>query len=383
MPTSNDLIFESFIRRQIYLTKYANGLVKDSVKLLSNSEDELSKNLLFYADKLSNTKPATAAYKRTKDQLVKELTKIRKPVYSTLRNTILDEMIELAVMEADFAAKTINASVPTDKPNDFVKPTRTELKASLSAVLLPEGKNLPEMLDAIETADISRMTGQLTNALNTGSTPAQATKIVKDGAIKRSKEVAATIVRTATNSTSAQAKNDLYDKNKKFVEKEIYRATLDSKTTPRCSSLDGKIYNIGDGIFPPQHWNCRSVRVPYIDRDNSFWNRAFDPSTEKTLLKDYAKQNKLTGIRTRADLPHGTKQSFDKFARKRRRELIGRAPDKVNYSEFLRKQSNDFQEEILGIERAKIFRESGKDIGAFVNPKGDFYTLAELKNKKL
>jgi SPP1 gp7 family putative phage head morphogenesis protein len=45
------------------------------------------------------------------------------------------------------------------------------------------------------------------------------------------------------------------------VEKEIYKATLDSRTTPACRDYDGRVFDIGKGPQPPIHISCRSVRL--------------------------------------------------------------------------------------------------------------------------
>lgn len=53
------------------------------------------------------------------------------------------------------------------------------------------------------------------------------------------------------------------------VDKYQYVATLDRRTSTKCQSLDGKIFNTKDSTVglncPPLHCFCRSTTVPYID----------------------------------------------------------------------------------------------------------------------
>ena len=54
--------------------------------------------------------------------------------------------------------------------------------------------------------------------------------------------------------------------NPKIINRLRYTAVLDSRTTPICRSLDGRIYQVGQGPRPPQHWNCRSIMIPVLNK---------------------------------------------------------------------------------------------------------------------
>lgn len=77
-----------------------------------------------------------------------------------------------------------------------------------------------------------------------------------------------TIVRT--ESTFAYNQGRLVEGRRKGIVDNMrgfqYSAILDSRTSPVCQSLDGKIFKIGDAsldtLRPPNHHNCRSILVP-------------------------------------------------------------------------------------------------------------------------
>ena len=380
MATTNEQLFDLYISRQISLIAYANNLSNQSLKLLKNSDEAVQKELLFYADKLSNQTRNTAAYNKTKEQLTTAIAKIRAPIYKTLRSTLPDEILELGVAETVFAATVINKALPLATPLDFKFPTKADLKTGIDNAVLPEGRNFQQWLLALEEADATRMTGQITTALNNGSTPSQAVTSVRNQGIKKAQASLSTLISTMTTATATESRNQLYNNNKNFISQEIYRATLDSKTTPICSITDGKVFDLGQGSFPPLHYNCRSVRIPFID-SQSYWERSFDPTIEKTILNQYAKQNNLGSISSRDSLPYGTKGKFDSFARQERASRIGKLPDKTTYSEFLQRQSTEFQNEVLGTRRAQIFRQTGEPLERFVNRDGMYLTLDQLKAK--
>ena len=53
------------------------------------------------------------------------------------------------------------------------------------------------------------------------------------------------------------------------IERYEYMATLDSRTSEKCSGLDGKIFEVSEkevGVnYPPLHPHCRSSVAPVID----------------------------------------------------------------------------------------------------------------------
>ena len=102
------------------------------------------------------------------------------------------------------------------------------------------------------------------------------------------------------------------------------------------------------------------------------------PVTEKGLIREFTSKEKITGVSKRANLPRGTKGKFDEFARKRTRELVGTVPAKTTYQEFLTNQSKQFQDDVLGKTKGKLFRSGGLKLDKFVDSSGREFTLSRL-----
>ena len=82
------------------------------------------------------------------------------------------------------------------------------------------------------------------------------------------------VVRTETAYVLGEATAKGYEKSN-VVRQYEYMATLDSRTSSKCATLDGNVYKLEDkqvGVnFPPLHPNCRSTVTPYfkgIDEDS-------------------------------------------------------------------------------------------------------------------
>ncbi len=128
------------------------------------------------------------------------------------------------------------------------------------------------------------------------------------------------------------------------------------------------------------HFNCRSLRIAAID-GTLLGDRPAKPFVEKELLGEYGRANGLGDIKSRNDLPHGTKGDYDKWKRGRIRELTGPVPASTTYNEWLKGQSKAFQDDTLGSTKAKLFRDGGLSLDKFVNRQGDELTLSELSRK--
>ena len=65
-----------------------------------------------------------------------------------------------------------------------------------------------------------------------------------------------TIVRTSVQQVANEASQQVYRANGEVTQKYQYLATLDSRTSAICRSLDGKTFKYGEGPTPPIHFNC-------------------------------------------------------------------------------------------------------------------------------
>jgi hypothetical protein len=154
----------------------------------------------------------------------------------------------------------------------------------------------------------------------------------------RSRRQAEAVVRTATNHIAATARAAVTERNMDIFEAERFVATLDSRTTIFCAAHDGKIYKIGEGPQTPAHMGCRSLRVGIVKQE--------------FRVPGFGYQ---------------------------RASMDGPVDGRTTYQSWLRRQDAEFQDEVLGVERAELFRSGRVQLDRFVDDRGVTLTLKELR----
>jgi SPP1 gp7 family putative phage head morphogenesis protein len=384
--TSNEKIFNQYVRHQTLVLRYARGLSKQASSVIAKTEKELEKIVLSATNSAPNRTLTGKDGRNWNSSFEEDVTLLRKEAWDEITSVVDSDLKSFAASEAVIAATIIDGAVPAIL--NLSLPPQAQLNSIVNSQPF-EGRTLKQWLRGSTRSDIQRILQKTKVGLIQGLTPGEITRSVmgtkssrfKDGVARKAFRDIESIVLTTSNGIQHEAKQALYKANADVIEKEVYVATLDARTTLICASNDGKRFLPAEGPMPPLHFRCRSLRVPDIDPD-LLTTRGADPTTEKQLLDEYNKKEGLNA-KSRSSLPRGHKGKFDKFSQKRKRELIGTVPGGVTYNDWLKTQSNTFQNEVLGPTRAKLFREGDLHLDKFVARDGDVFTLAELKVKGL
>ena len=144
----------------------------------------------------------------------------------------------------------------------------------------------------------------------------------KDGIIARVGNTTNSLVRTALQHASAQAREATWQENSSVIESVIWTATLDGRTSMLCKSLDGREFPIDKGIRPPAHINCRST-------------------IRAKLKPKYASLQK----------------GATRFSRGT--DGVKYVPAGENYYGWLKNQPKAFQESAIGVKRTQLLRNGG------------------------
>ncbi len=379
--TANEKLLDSFIRHQIGLLRFNARITEEIMSILNATEAQIRGELSERLDGILAGGNYNRTAARRLEVLENSIRRIREKAYTKIQDLLEAEYGSLLTEEASFAINAAQDVAPLVL--NMTTPTTFQLQALLEKPF--EGRALGDWTKYLSQRDIDRIMSRVKIGMVQGHSSTQivqgilGTKRIKgvDGLTQASRRELTDIIRTATNFYGNQARRLTFIANEDVYSEEVYVATLDSRTTVTCMSLDGNKYSIGDGPYPPVHVNCRSLRVAIIS-DDLVGVRPFNKAAKKQLLREYSEKAGIGVPASRDALPHGHKQSYDVFAQRRGRELIGQTPARTTYAEFLERQSKEFQDEVLGVRRAQLFRSGRLSLDRFVDQVGKKFTLAEL-----
>ena len=146
-------------------------------------------------------------------------------------------------------------------------------------------------------------------------------------------------VRTAIGAYSSHARENFYLRNEKYFKGVAWVVVIDR--SQECNALAKEIYPVGLGARPPGHFNCGATTIPVFKPALEIVSRAGPAILE---------------------------------------ELDGANPSRIKFKTWLNSQSQAIQNEVLGLQRARLFRQ-GEGPDEFTVTLLDPLTLDQLKRQ--
>ncbi|EOV2798897.1 minor capsid protein [Salmonella enterica subsp. enterica serovar Typhimurium] len=242
-------LIESFISHQVLLQRNASHEVNELAPFVQQMRDEVRKKVLQFGD--------DSRTRQNLEKLLRDLEDILDGITTDWQNKLTEDLQTLAGYEADWTTKTLTANVDAE----FVTPSLEQVWSAAKwnpLALNDKPADLFGMMAGWGDTEINRLVTGVKMGFVQGKTTRQIVKEVvgTGGLVDISQRNAATVVRTALNHVSTQAREATYKKNSDIVEKYEWVSTLDSRTSTICRSRDGQKYEIGKGPLPPAHPNC-------------------------------------------------------------------------------------------------------------------------------
>lgn len=330
--SSNQHLLDAVTRHQVFIQRYAGSEVKKAHGYLRGMLKRIRAEMA----------NANTEFQRGRlVMLANHIERIISEASQDYAQQLALALDDFAEYEGEFALKLLEGAVTVNT----VAPAPAQVIAALTKkpMILIQGKGearltLDELVKVFSDAQARQVAQVVKDGAIMGETVDQMTRKISELVNTRGKREIEAVVRTAVNHIGTEARSATYDANADILAGEKYTATLDSRTTVNCASLDGKVYPLGKGPTPPLHYNCRSVRTP--------------------VVKD---EFQIPGIK-------GKRASMD-----------GPVDSRTTYNSWLKRQPAGFQDEVLGAERGALFRRGGLSLSKFTDDSGKLYDLDTLK----
>lgn len=347
--TVNDVLLDRSIRHAVYIERLKTAQATKIVsmfnsQLLPDLMDQLEIRLRKITERGFDTGPVTT--KRLK-ALIESTNGMVRTNFRNMHNAAKKDLQDIALTEVEFQAAMLTGASPVNLA--LTMPSSTIVKAAVSKRPF-EGKLLRDWFKDLDTVTRASVKSNLTIGISQGETlPAIIKRFRSDsGLAGQTRRHIDSVVRTAVNHVTTQAKEDVYTANSNIVDKIQIVATLDSRTTDICISEDGKTYAVGSGHRPPFHIRCRTTTAPVMK------------SWEDIGLGHFGLKEPTNAMRA---------------------SMTGQVPSSLTYSEWLKKQPKSVQDDALGKGRAAYFRKGQFNITRpTVNGRG--LTLKQLRVKE-
>ncbi len=320
MATSPDLV-EIATRRQVLLERLKTNEAAKFAPFLKEIDAALR-------DKL--TQDELTSYSRTRlEKMLSEVDAILSAIYSRYTAQMDGDFNDIGRHQAEFEAKVLDRITTTDYT--AIIPTVDRLQRAIEITPLSvkgaDGGSL--FVDVVKNwtqSEIDAVNGTIRKGYFQGNTTQQVIQAIRgtkaanyaDGLLDTTSRNAEAIVRTGIQHVANAARYSVWQQNDDLVQGYVWISTLDGRTSIICRTLDGRVFAIGKGPVPPAHYRCRSTTAAQL-------NPEF------------------------AHLTAGGKRA----------SMNGQVDGGLNYYSWLKTQSAAFQDEVLGAERAQLFRDGG------------------------
>lgn len=328
-------LLDRLTRRQVLIQRLSSGQVKKALPIIRQLARDLRGRIA--------AGDATDFQQNRLIVLERDIQALVAGAASDIQGVL--DLEQFAADEVEFTQKLLQGAVSVDLAKgtsaELVKAVTTQRQVTLVSGDTITKLTIPQMFDRFsEAVGREAMRGVQAGVLE-GKTVGDMARDVSTLVTTRSRRQAEAVIRTSVNGIGTAARSEVYKQNSDVLIGERFLAVLDSRTTITCASVESRneIYPVGQGPMPPLHYGCRSIRVPEIDPEYRI------------------------GIK-------GERASYD-----------GPVSNQMRYGGFLKRQSHEFQDEVLGKERAALFRSGKLKIDQFADDAGRVLSLDELRDK--
>lgn len=359
MATVNELIQDESVAHKVSLEQYSLGVVRRIIALLNRTDAELSAQLMIALDRM----PAESFTVERLESLLGSVREVNAEAYRRVEQELTGELLELAGYESQWQFDLFDRVLPEPVKVRFPIARITAQQAYAAAMSRPfQGRLLRDWVRTVEAGRMTRIRNAVRQGYIDGKTVSQIVSEIRgtrangyaDGFLQLPRTDLATIVRTAISHTAATAREQFASANEDVVKAVRWVSTLDSKTSAPCRIRDQLTYTAGSHK-PIGH------KVPWLQGPGRLHFNC--RSTDAIVTKSWRE----LGI------------PVDEMTPAQRASMDGQVPADMNYADWLKRQSRERQEQVLGVERARLLREGGLKLPDFYSPTGQWLTLDQLR----
>lgn len=365
MPTKRNLheqLADKITAHQITLERLKAGEKASVIAMLQ----DLEKSLVAELTKLDVTGPASRYHAARLAKLLQFAKETTREAYRGVKTEHAEALRGLAGLESDFVREAVKNVIGVDLMTVTLSPET--LKVLASDTLIQKAPSA-EWWSRQAGDTLQRFTDNMREGVLRGEPTTELVRRVRgrreaqftDGIMQTSYRNAEALVRTSVQTVANEARAETYAANDDVINGTQWLATLDTRTTAICVALDGKVWDkdfkpIGHKHKfpgPTAHWNCRSTQIPVMKSFEELMGKG----ETRTLLEQASAQRK------------------DML----RASMDGQVAGVDTFDDFLKRKDSGFQDQLLGRERAKLWRDGKITANDLTNQDNRPLTVKQLQ----
>lgn len=312
---------DALLRHQVFIQRLTAGERNKFAPFLKEMDRELRK--------LLDSSTEIAEYTRQRLQkLLRDVDGMLTEVLGDFQAQLLTSVDAIAANEAGFTVRALTTMIDVDAVTPGIQLIRSAVLNNPLSI-----RNAPLLKPFVKDwtrAQKDAVSGVIRRGVFQGQTNAQIVRAIRgtkalnytDGLLDTTRRHAETLVHTAIQHASSQARQATFEENADIVKGSRWIATLDNASCATCRSLDQRVFPLNKGPRSPIHPNCRCVSVPVLDD------------------------------RFAALQKGGTRPGIGQ-------DGVEQVSASIDYYTWLKTQPAVFQDLVLGPKRGKLFREGG------------------------
>lgn len=350
----NTRLRDAQIDHAVNLRAYSDNVVRRIIAILNRADAGIFTDLV---TKLAKLTPERFTIKRL-EVLLESVRRLNVDAYAKVDSALREELQGLTHLEVAFQSGTLAKNLPPvidvariDLEQVYAGAMARPFQGGLLSDFIKDQEAYKAKLIRRTIADgyvQNRTTDEIVRQLR--GTKALA---YRDGILEVTRREAAAIARTAISHTSQFAKDRVAEANADILSKLQWLSTLDGRTTPECQVRDNKTYTLKhDPIDHEYPWGAGPGRLHWQCR-----------STYAMITKSW----KDFGIDAK------------EFTPAQRASMDGSVPADTDYADWLKRQSPERQDSILGPTRGALLRDGKLTLDDMRDTWGKPLTLEQLR----
>lgn len=336
---------ERIVRNLITIQRLGNAVNRDVTDLIAGLFDDIVAELA----RIDPASPKSLKWRKARaDKLLKLVREKAKLTYADVHKIVRQDLAKIGVQQAKWAKDQLDTLTAAGVTLGTGPVTVNTMKSVLDADFI-RGWLLEEWFKEQAEGVALKVATQIRLGILEGETIGDMVRRVRGRFVRKNvyeggvmsimTREATAVVRTGVNHVMNHAHMETYLANADIISGYEYQATLDSRTTLICASLDGQVFDLDDenAPKPPQHWNCRSTILPIVE-------------------------------------------GFEDLQPTSRASETGPVKGSKTYEKWLAEQPKAKQDDILGPSRARLFRAGKANLRDMVRRDGTTVRVEDLQD---